>query len=104
MLKVAEIHLPTGWTDEHQRLLVKYLRLPRAITRDEWGQALAAFDLLHTGRVRCGRRRLTFQEFYAQTIDAVHATPLIEALLGSADVEGDGSRLLTEHWRQIAAS
>jgi len=49
--QVTQIILPALLTDEQRRLLVKYARLPRSLTRAEWGLALAAFDLLHAGRV-----------------------------------------------------
>jgi hypothetical protein len=56
--KVTGITLPAQMTDEHQRLLVKYARLPRSVTRVEWIRALAAFDLLHGGRLTLGSETL----------------------------------------------
>jgi len=81
-----------------------YARLPRSLTRAEWGPALAAFDLLHAGRVTSDGETLTFQAFYLRRIDAAHATPLIEELLAATDVEADGARLAEAHWRQIIAA
>ncbi len=99
--QVTQITLPAQMTDEHQRLLVKYARLPRSITRAEWVQALAAFDLLHVGRLKWGDDAMTFQAFYLRVVDAIHATTLIEELLTATDVETMGPRLMAEHWRQI---
>ncbi len=102
--KVTEIVLPAQLTDEQRRLLVKYARLPRSVTRAEWRLALAAFDLLHAGRVTWGSETLTFQAFYLRSIDAAHATPFIEELLRTADVEAEGTRLTEKHWGQIVAA
>jgi len=102
--QVTQILLPAQLTDEQRRLLVKYARLPRSLTRAEWGLALAAFDRLHAGRVTWGGKTWTFQAFYLRCIDATHVTPFLEELLAAADVEAEGTRLTAEHWRQIVAA
>jgi hypothetical protein len=101
--QVTQIILPTRLTDEQQRLLTKYLRLPRSLSRDEWALALAAFDLLHEGRVQLGAEMMTFQRFYLRTIDDLHATAFIDKLLTAAHVEAEGGQLTEEHWREINA-
>ena len=64
--QIMQITLPVQMTDEQQRLLMKYARLPRSLARAEWVQALAAFDLLHAGRVSWSGKVMTFQEFHQQ--------------------------------------
>lgn len=101
---ITQITLPAQLTDAQQRLLVKYARLPRSLARAEWPQALAAFDLLHEGRVLCGAEMLSFQRFYLRAIDEPHATSFLEELLAAPDVEAEGRRLLAEHWRKISVA
>jgi hypothetical protein len=101
--KITQIILPARLTDEQQRLLIKYLRLPRSLSRDEWARALAAFDLLHEGRVQWGVEMMTFQRFYLRTIDEPHATAFIDQLLAAADIEAEGGQLIEKHWREINA-
>jgi hypothetical protein len=88
-------------TAEQRQLIVKYARLPRSITRSEWIQALQAFDLLHTGRVVKGRRTLTFQRFYQQTIDAKYATTFLEDILLAENVEEEGQRYVASYGHQM---
>jgi len=45
--QITRIILPARLAGDQQRLLIKYLRLPRSLSREEWARALAAFDLLH---------------------------------------------------------
>lgn len=99
----AQIVFPTMLTELHQQLMVRYSRLPRAITRAEWVQALEAFDMLHTGRITQGRSSRTFQRFYQDAIDTVHATLFLEELLKTSNVETDGSSLITSYWQKIAS-
>jgi hypothetical protein len=98
---ITQIFLPVQLTETQQQLLIKYLRLPRTLNRAEWIQALATFDLLHTGRVLCGNERLTFQEFYLRVIDAVFATAFIETILKTSDVEKEGGQITESFWQQI---
>jgi len=102
--KVTQIVVPAQLTDEQRRLLVKYVRLPRSVTRAEWVQALAAFDLLHAGRVTWGSETLTFQAFYLRCIDTVHATVFVEELLTTTDAEVDGAQLAEKYWKQIVTT
>ena len=41
-----EIHLNPRLTQAHQAAVLTYFRNPRALQKDEWVTALAAFDLL----------------------------------------------------------
>jgi hypothetical protein len=102
--KGTHIVLPAQLTDEQRRLLVKYARQPRSVTRAEWVGALAAFDLLHAGHVTLDSETLTFQTFYLRYVDTVHATSFIEALLATTDVEVDGTPLAEKYWKQIATT
>jgi hypothetical protein len=93
--------LPARLTDEQRRVLVKYARLPRSVTRQEWAAALRAFDLLHAGRVTVAGETLTFQAFYVRWIDTPYASPFIEELLEATDAEADGERLTRAYGQQI---
>ena len=96
--------LPEALTAEHQRLIVRYAQSPRLVTRSEWVRALEAFDLLHRARIVQGRKTRTFQQFYQETIDAVHATPFLEELRMLDKVEDTGLSLVATHWQQISVA
>ena len=102
--EITRILLPEKLADEQSRLLVKYARLPRSLTREEWPLALTAFDLLHAGRVLVGSESLTFQMFYLRHIDALHATSFLEQLVRSDALEPEASQLAAKHWLEIEAS
>ncbi len=101
--QITRIILPARLADDQQRLLIKYLRLPRSLSREEWARALAAFDLLHEGRVQWGDETMTLQQFYLRTIDSLHANAIIDELLAAADAEIAGRRLTEKYWREINA-
>lgn len=87
-----EIHLNPRLTLEHQNVILKYLRAPRALSKVEWTTALVAFDALSSCQVVREGKSQTFAQFYEETFDRPYASALIAELLAMDDVEGAGVR------------
>jgi len=96
-----DIHLNPQLTDEHQRLIIKYVERPRALTRAEWLDALGAFDLLRTSVVRHEGQTMTFGAFYERFVDAPFAERFLTELMQQDDVEMAGGRLTVAFSREI---
>src|SRR5438128_1207440 len=59
-VRSVEIRLNPQLTNEHERLVVKYIARPSVLTRAEWLDALSAFDLLRTSIVIYEGQSMTF--------------------------------------------
>lgn len=46
-----EVLLPSGFRDEHRRIILAYLDRGHAFTRSDWRQAVLAFDLLKNAAI-----------------------------------------------------
>lgn len=87
-----DIHLNPNLTAKQQQVVLKYLRNPRTLSRDEWTIALTAFDTLNSCRVVQEGKSQTFAQFYEDVVDHPYASALIAELLTMDDVEGKGAR------------
>lgn len=87
-----DIHLNPNLTAKQQQLVLKYLRNPRTLSRDEWTIALTAFDTLSSCRVVQEGKSQTFAQFYEDAVDHPYASALISELLAMDDVEDEGAR------------
>ncbi len=96
-----DIYLNPQLTDEHQRLVAKYVESPSALSHSEWTDALWAFDLLRTSIVRCQEHTMTFSGFYEQFVDAPFAERFLTELMQQDDVEAAGGRLTVAFSREI---
>jgi hypothetical protein len=97
------IHLHPRLTATDQAIILKYLLNPRALSKDDWAVALAAFDLLSACRIEQSGKKRTFAQFYEDVFDRPHASALIGELLTMEDVEGEGARRAEAIGRQVWA-
>src|SRR2546428_10883075 len=98
------IHLHPRLTATDQAIILKYLLNPRALSKDDWAVALAAFDLLSACRIEQNGKKRTFAQFYEDVFDRPHASVLIGELLTIEDVEGEGARQAAAMGRQVWAN
>ncbi|MCL4872141.1 MAG: hypothetical protein KJ063_24545 [Anaerolineae bacterium] len=81
------IELPTHFTDEHQKLILKYLTRGRqSLSLSEWKRLLTGFDLLHQARVMTESDVQTFKQIYAVHVEQPYADLYINELLQLHDV------------------
>jgi len=80
------------FTEAHQKVVLKYLQSPRALSKAEWTEALTAFDLLSLSLIHYEGRSQTFKRFYEEEIEQKYASLLITDLLEMKDVENEGAR------------
>lgn len=76
------IELPTHFTDEHEKLILKYLTRGRqSLSLSEWKQLLTGFDLLHQARVVTESDVQTFKQIYVVHVAQPYADLYINELL-----------------------
>jgi hypothetical protein len=84
------IHLPAGFTDDHQRLILKYLIEGRAaLSLVEWRLVLNGFDRLHQALVVTAEGAITFRQVYQVQVDHLFADAFIAELLQLPNVIRD---------------
>lgn len=98
-----DIYLHSRLTVADQAIILKYLLNPRALSKDEWVAALAAFDLLSACRVAQSGQSRTFAQFYEDVFDRPHASALLGELLAMEEVESEGARRAEAIGRQVWA-
>ena len=97
------IELPTQFTAEHQRLILKYLSSGRrSLTLSEWKQVLNGFDLLHQTRVNSDSNVQTFKQIYAIHVEEPFADKFLNGLLLLDDVSFGHQTLRARFARGIA--
>jgi hypothetical protein len=96
-----DIYLNPQLTDEQQRLVIKYIERPSALSRAEWLDALLAFDLLRTSVVTHEGQTMTFGAFYERFVDAPFAERFLTELMRQDDVEAAGGQLTVAFSREI---
>lgn len=104
MLMKDNIHieLPTPFTAEHQRLILKYLTSGRrSLDLSEWKHLLNEFDLLHQARVDSGSDVQTFQQIYAIHVEQPFADAFINELLLLDDVGREHQTLRARFARRM---
>jgi hypothetical protein len=76
------IELPARFTNEHERLVLKYLTSGRqSLTLPEWKQVLDGFDLLHLAHVEIKGIVHTFRQLYTVHVAQPFADLFINELL-----------------------
>lgn len=81
------IRLPVGFTDNQQRLVLKYLFEGRQrISGAEWPILLRSFNQLHRAQVITQTRISTFRRVYKREVDRRFSDQYIEQLLKLSDV------------------
>jgi len=96
------IELPTQFTVEHQRRILKYLTSGRrSLDLSEWKQVINGFDLLHQARVDSGGDIQTFQQIYAIHVEQPFADVFINELLLLDDISREHQTLRARFARRI---
>ncbi len=99
-----EISLHPQFTEVYQRVVLKYLRSSRTLSKAEWSEALTGFDRLSSCIVMHQERRLTFRRFYEEEIEQKYATRLITNLLNMEEnIESEGAKLASAMMSQAIA-
>jgi|LakMenEpi03Aug12_release.lakeMendotaPanAssembly.Ray.scaffolds.fasta_scaffold325449_1 hypothetical protein len=99
---IKMILLPTGYTDQHQRLGLYYLQQGRCgLTSAESQMIMAGFDLLHHAVVVTDQEKLSFSTIYQRYVDTHFADPYLDALLQIADVAKEHNALRARYARVI---
>jgi hypothetical protein len=99
---IVTIRLPASFTDDHQRLILKYLVEGRwTLSQAEWRLVLGGFDLLHQALVVTQEGALTFRQVYQAQVDRPFADLYIAELLKLSDVAQGYSSLRARLARAI---
>jgi hypothetical protein len=70
---MLRILLPSDFREEHRNIVLAYLRQGHQFGRDEWRQAIVAFDLLKDAVVLGPNRVLPFPVIYRQIVEEQYA-------------------------------
>ncbi len=96
------IALPTQFSIEHERLILKYLTSGRrSLILSEWRHVLNGFDLLHQARVVTDNSTQTFKQVYAIHVEQPFADSFINELLLLDDVGREQQVLRARFARSI---
>lgn len=93
-----QVLLPAEFQERHRRIVLEFARRGHEFGRDEWRQAIVAFDLLKNAAVLTDRGLLPFPVIYRQHIEEPYADDFIEALYLAARV-GEAS---VSRWATVA--
>jgi hypothetical protein len=75
-----QVLLPAEFREQHRRIVLEFARRGHEFARDEWRQAIVAFDLLKNAAVLTDRGLLPFPVIYRQHVEEPYADDFIEAL------------------------
>ena len=95
------IQISENLTPEHETTLSEYLRGAERLSREQWQWLREAIALLSQSTVTVQGRDYTFTRFYETFIDRAFAEPFLQALVATADVAQDASRLQATTARQL---
>lgn len=82
-----EVLLPSGFRDEHRRIILAYLDRGHAFTRSDWRQAIVAFDLLKNAAILFAGGIRPFPVVYRQQIEDRFADSFIDRLMNAGQIE-----------------
>ena len=96
------IELPESFSNEHERLILKYLSSGRqSLASLEWKRLLNSLDLLHEARVKSEAGVQTFKQIYAVHVEQSFADSFINDLLHLKDVSREQQALRAHFARSI---
>jgi hypothetical protein len=75
-----QVLLPAEFREQHRHIVLEFARRGYEFARDEWRQAIVAFDLLNNAAVLTDRGLLPFPVIYRQYVEEPYADDFIEAL------------------------
>jgi hypothetical protein len=93
-----QVLLPAEFLEHHRRIVLEFARRGHELGRDEWRQAIVAFDLLKNAAVLTDRGLLPFPVIYRQHIEEPYADDFIEQLYLEEQVEAVG----VSQWATVA--
>ena len=93
-----QVLLPAEFREQHRRIVLEFVRRGHEFGRDEWRQAVVAFDLFKNAAVLTDRGLLPFPVIYRQHIEEPYANDFIEALYIAEHVETVG----VSRWATVA--
>ena len=93
-----QILLPADFREEHRRIVLAYLLRGHEFNRDEWRQAIIAFDLLKNAVVMAPAGMMPFPLIYRQHVEDPYANSFIKQLYAAKSVESAGTKL----WADVA--
>ena len=93
-----QILLPAEFREQHRRIVLEFIRRGHEFGRDEWRQAIVAFDLLKNAAVLTDRGLLPFPVIYRQYVEDPYADAFIEQLYLADQVATAG----VSHWAKVA--
>src|SRR5262249_26355094 len=86
------IKLNSRLHQEHQRVLLRYLRDERTLSHYDWTMLSEAVNVLSDSMVAVDGKEQTFRQFYDEHVDAHFADSLLAQLVAFDDVETEGRR------------
>lgn len=96
-----EILLPAAFTDQHRRVVERYIRDAR-LKLAEWRNLFEALDLLAHASIRAGNKVLTFADIYQMIVPESVIADFLSHLLELSDTERDGVPLKATYARAIS--
>ena len=93
-----QILLPAEFHEQHRRIVLEFIQRGHEFGRDEWRQAIVAFDLLKNAAVLTDRGLLPFPVIYRQYIEEPYADAFIEQLYLADQVATAG----VSQWAKVA--
>jgi hypothetical protein len=93
------ILLPSDFREADRQIVLAYLTRGHNFGRDEWRQAIIAFDRLKHAVVVTSNKMLPFPLIYRQHIEEPYANRFIQSLYQAASIEQSGTKL----WATIAS-
>lgn len=96
-----EVLLPSGFRDEHRRIILAYLDRGHAFTRSDWRQAVLAFDLLKNAAILFPGGIRPFPVIFRQQIEDRFADRFIDRLMNAALIQETSTVLWAEAAQEI---
>jgi hypothetical protein len=101
VIMTIDVLLPSGFRDEHKRIILAYLDRGHAFARADWRQAVVAFDLLKNAAILLSGSIRPFPVVYRQQIEDRFADRFIERLMDAAQIEETSTALWAEAAQEI---
>lgn len=96
-----DVLLPSGFRDEHRRIVLAYLDRGHAFTRADWRQAIVAFDLLKNAAILFAGGVRPFPVIFRQQVEDRFADRFIDRLMNAAQIKEVSTVLWAEAAQEI---
>ena len=96
------ILLPAEFQESHQRIVLEYLQRGQELSRKEWSQAVAAFDLLKDALVLSSAGLAPFPVIYRQQVEDCYADAYLEQLYTARQADRESIVIWAGVARRIA--